>query len=208
MAISIFIVDDHYMVIEGIRSLLQNEDTIEWMGHATNAASCLSFLKQQQPDVILMDVSLPDRNGTELCKEVKELYPSVLVLGLSTFNQQAVIRNMVDNGAAGYLLKNASKNEILEAITSASKGKQYLSFEAALSMKAPDKKMPVITRREKEILLLIAEGLTNAEMAERLFISIPTVNTHRKSLLEKFDVKNTALLIGKAIKFGFVQNEI
>lgn len=207
MAISIFIVDDHYMVIEGIRSLLQNEKTIEWMGHATNAASCLSFLKQQQPDIILMDVNLPDRNGTELCRDVKELYPSVLVLGLSTFNQQAVIRNMVDNGASGYLLKNASKKEILEAIATVLQGKQYLSFEAALSIKETDKKLPVITRREKEILSLIARGLTNAEIAEKLFVSIPTVNTHRRSLLEKFDVKNTALLIGKAIQYGFVQNE-
>ena len=200
--------DDHFMVIEGIRSLLQSEETIEWMGHATNASSCLSFLKKQQPDVILMDVNLPDRSGTELCKDVKELYPAVLVLGLSTFNQQAVIRNMVDNGASGYLLKNASKNEILEAITIVVRGKQYLSFEAARSMKERNQDSPIITRREKEILLLIAEGLTNAEIAEKLFISIPTVNTHRKSLLEKFDVKNTALLISKAIRYGFVQNEI
>jgi len=207
MVIGIFIVDDHYMVIEGIRSLLKDEGTVEWMGHATNAASCLSFLKQQQPDIILMDVNLPDMNGTELCKEVKELYPSVLVLGLSTFNQQAVIRNMMDNGASGYLLKNASKKEILEAITAVLKGKQYLSFEVALSIKETNKKNPVITRREKEILVLIADGFTNAEIAEKLFISIPTVNTHRKSLLEKFHVKNTALLIGKAIRCGFVQNE-
>ena len=207
MVIGIFIVDDHYMVIEGIRSLLKDEGTVEWMGHATNAASCLSFLKQQQPDIILMDVNLPDMNGTELCKEVKELYPSVLVLGLSTFNQQAVIRNMMDNGASGYLLKNASKKEILEAITTVLKGKQYLSFEVALSIKETNKKNPVITRREKEILVLIADGFTNAEIAEKLFISIPTVNTHRKSLLEKFHVKNTALLIGKAIRCGFVQNE-
>ncbi|MFD2920210.1 response regulator [Terrimonas rubra] len=207
MAIRIFIVDDHYMVIEGIRSLLQNESSIEWMGHATNAASCLSFLKLQQPDIILLDINLPDKSGTELCKEIKQLYPSVFVLGLSTFNQQVVIRNMMNNGASGYLLKNASKEEILEAIATVLKGKEYLSIEAAFAIKETDKHFPIITRREKEILLLIAEGLTNAEIAEKLYISTPTVNTHRKSLLEKFDVKNTALLIGKAIKYGFVQHE-
>ncbi|MBS1610351.1 MAG: response regulator transcription factor [Bacteroidetes bacterium] len=207
MKTGIFIVDDHYMVIEGIHSLLQNEKNIEWLGHATNAASCLAFLKHNQPGIILMDVNLPDMNGTELCKVVKELYPAVLVLGLSTFNQQAVIRNMVDNGASGYLLKNASKNEILEAITTVLRGDRYLSFEAAVSLKNTSPDIPLITRREKEILQLIAEGLTNNEIAEKLFISIPTVNTHRKSLLEKFDVKNTALLIGKAIRLGFVQNE-
>ena len=115
MTVSVFIVDDHYMVVEGIRVLLQNEPQVEWMGHAMNAASCLAFLKQQQPDVLLMDVNLPDKNDTELCREVKTRYSSVAVLGLSTFNQQAIIQNMMDNGASGYVLKNATKEELLEA---------------------------------------------------------------------------------------------
>jgi DNA-binding NarL/FixJ family response regulator len=204
MKAGIFIVDDHYMVIEGIRSLLQHEKDIEWLGHATNAASCLGFLKQQQPDVILMDVNLPDMSGIDLCKEVKQLYPAVLVLGLSTFNQQAIIRKMMDNGAAGYVLKNASKEELLEAITFVLKGDSYFSSEAVLSLKKSDTEQPLITRREKEVLQFIAEGLTNAEISEKLFISIATVNTHRKSLLEKFEVKNTAMLIGKAIRIGLV----
>lgn len=204
MKVSVFIVDDHYMVIEGIRSLLQNEKDIGWMGHAANAASCLSFLKQQQPDVILMDINLPDKSGIDLCKEVRQLYPSVFVLGLSTFNQQAIIRNMIDNGASGYVLKNADKEELLEAIVAAMSGKTYLSHEVALSLNEKADTMPPVTRREKEILQLISEGLTNAEIAEKLFISIPTVNTHRKSLLEKFEAKNTAILIGKATKQGLV----
>ena len=204
MNASVFIVDDHYMVIEGIRSLLQNEKGIEWMGHATNASSCLGFLKQQQPDIILMDVSLPDMSGTDLCKEVKKIYPSVLVLGLSTFNQQAIIRNMIDNGASGYVLKNAMKNELLEAISTVLKGDIYYSSEAALALKEKAAQQPLITRREKEVLHLIADGLTNAEISAKLFISTPTVNTHRKSLLEKFEVKNTAALISKAVKTGLI----
>jgi len=92
-----------------------------------NAASCLDFLKRQQPDVILMDVNLPDKSGTELCKEVKKLYPSLYILGLSTFNQQAVVRNMMDNGASGYVLKNATKEELLEAIDLVLGGETYLS---------------------------------------------------------------------------------
>ena len=197
-------VDDHYMVIEGIRSLLQNEKTLDWMGHATNAESCLSFLRLHEPDVILMDVNLPDKSGIDLCKEVKQLYPSVAVLGLSTFNQQAIIRNMMDNGASGYVLKNAAKEELLEAINTVIKGKVYYSFEAISSLRKAEPHQLLITRREKEVLLLIAEGLTNAEISEKLFISIPTVNTHRKSLLEKFEVKNTAMLIGKATKLGLI----
>lgn len=204
MKASIFIVDDHYMVIEGIHSLLLQEKDIEWMGHATNAESCLSFLKRQKPDIILMDVSLPDKSGTELCKDVKQLYPSVMVLGLSTFNQQAIIQNMMDNGASGYVLKNATKEELLEAISEVLKGKKYFSFEVATALRETREKQPLITRREKEVLQLIAEGLTNVEISEKLFISMPTVNTHRKSLLEKFGVKNTATLIGKAIKSGLL----
>ncbi|PZR25422.1 MAG: DNA-binding response regulator [Citrobacter freundii] len=204
MKTKVFVVDDHYMVIEGIRSLLQNEKDIEWMGHATNGASCLAFLKQQLPDIILMDVNLPDISGTELCREVKQLYPSVFILGLSTFNQQPVIRNMLDNGASGYVLKNATSEELMEAARAVMNGETYLSFEAALSLRKTVNESPLITRREKEILVLIAEGLTNAEIAAKLFISVPTVNTHRKSLLEKFEAKNTATLIGKASKQGLI----
>lgn len=204
MKIGIFVVDDHYMVIEGIRSLLQNEKTLDWMGHATNAESCLSFLKLHEPDVILMDVNLPDKSGIDLCKEVKQLYPAIAILGLSTFNQQAIVKNMIDNGASGYVLKNATKEELLEAINSVLKGKTYYSFEVLNALRKPEPNQLLITRREKEVLLLIAEGLTNAEIAEKLFISIPTVNTHRKSLLEKFEVKNTAMLIGKATKLELI----
>jgi len=202
MKAGVFIVDDHYMVIEGIRSLLQNEEDIDWLGHATTAASCLAFLKQQQPHIILMDINLPDMSGTDLCRTVKRLYPSVFVLGLSTFNQQAVIRNMIESGASGYVLKNADKEELIEAIEMVKYGGTHYSREVEAALKDKQNAMPVITRREKEILLLIAQGLTNAEIAAKLFISIPTVNTHRKSLLEKFDAKNTATLISKAIRQG------
>lgn len=204
MKTSVFIVDDHYMVIEGIRSLLQNEKEIDWMGHATNASSCLSFLKQQQPDVILMDINLPDVSGIELCQQVRALYPAVFILGLSTFNQQPVIRSMMDNGASGYVLKNATSEELLEAITEVMKGKTYLSMEAALVLRETQNEMPLISRREREVLTLIADGFTNAEIAEKLFISIPTVNTHRKSLLAKFNVGNTAGLIKIAVKNNLV----
>ncbi|MBS1735946.1 MAG: response regulator transcription factor [Bacteroidetes bacterium] len=204
MKTSIFIVDDHYMVIEGIRSLLQNEKDIDWLGHATNASSCLSFLKQQLPDIILMDINLPDMNGIDLCKEVRKLYPSVFVLGLSTFNQQAYIRDMMENGASGYILKNADKEELWDAINTVMKGKSYMSDEVAAAFKEKNTGMPLITRREKEILQMIAQGNTNAEIANKLFISVATVNTHRKSILEKFDAKNTATLIGKASRQGII----
>ena len=205
MAASVFIVDDHYMVIEGIRSLLQLERNIEWAGHASNAASCLAFLKQQQPDVILMDINLPDKSGIDLCKEVKEKYPSVFIIGLSTFNQQSFIQKMMENGASGYVLKNATQEELTEAIETVMKGKTYMSDEASQALrKNPDAKVPVITRREKEVLELIADGMTNNEIAQKLFIGVTTVDTHRKNLLAKLEAKNTASLIRIATQMQLV----
>ena len=204
MATKVFIVDDHYMVIEGIRSLLQNEKYIEWEGHAMNAASCLAFLQRQQPDVILMDINLPDKSGIELCKEVKEKYPYVFIIGLSTFNQQSFIQKMMDNGASGYVLKNATQEELMEAIKTVVKGKIYLSIEASQTLQKNEATNIVLTRREKEVLELIAEGMTNNVIAQKLFISPSTVDTHRKNLLAKLEAKNTASLIRMATQLQLI----
>ncbi|HEX6889624.1 MAG TPA: response regulator transcription factor [Chryseolinea sp.] len=205
MAVRLFITDDHYMIVEGIRSLLQYEKDIEWLGHAMSAASCMAFLQHQQPDVILMDINLPDKSGIELCREVKEKYPSIHIIGLSSFNQQSFIQKMIDNGASGYALKNATREELIEAIEIVMSGQKFLSHEAATTiLKNEDSKVPVITRREKEVLLLISEGLTNHEIGEKLFISTTTVDTHRKNLLAKFEAKNTATLIKLAAQYRFI----
>ena len=204
MATKVFIVDDHYMVIEGIRSLLQNEKNIEWLGHATNADSCISFLKQQLPDVLLMDINLPGKSGIELCKEVNEKFPSVFILGLSTFNQQSFIQKMMDNGASGYLLKNATQEELMEGITTVAKGKTFLSDEASHSLRKEETNNIVLPRREKEVLELIANGMTNAEIAQKLFVGVTTVDTHRKNLLIKFNAKNTATVIRMATQMQLI----
>jgi len=200
--IKVFIVDDHYMVVAGIRILLQNDPLIDFIGHASNGASCLAFLKQQQPDIILLDISLPDTSGIDLCKKIKSLYPQVYILGLSTFNQESFIRKMLENGASGYILKNASRQELKSAIETTLKGKTYMSFSVAETIRHSSSKQieqPLLTRREKEVLGLIAEGLTNREIAEKLFISVTTVDTHRNSLLAKLDAKNTASLVKQAM---------
>lgn len=204
MQTKLFIVDDHFMVIEGIQSLLKNEKTVEWMGHATNAASCLAFLQKQLPDVILMDINLPDMSGIELCKEVKEKYPSVFVIGLSTFNQYSLIDKMMLNGASGYVLKNATREEILEAIQTVLKNRTYFSREAAQTMRKDDSSRIVLTRREREVLELITNGMTNNEIAQKLFISVATVDTHRKNLLAKFEARNIASLVKMAMQLKFI----
>lgn len=205
MATKIFIVDDHYMVIEGIRSLLLGDESLEWTGHATTAESCLAFLQQQQPDVLLMDINLPDKSGIDLCKEVKLRYPAIQVIALSSFNQLSFIQKMIDNGATGYVLKNATREELKEAIEAVMSGNTFLSREAAASIEnAKDSGIPIITKREKEVLVLISEGLTNTAIAEKLFISVTTVDTHRKNLLTKFQAKNTATLIKWASQYEFI----
>jgi len=205
MATKVFIVDDHYMVIEGIRSLFTNEKSIEWTGHATNAASCLAFLKNQIPDIILMDINLPDMSGVDLCNEVHKLYPKIKIIGLSTFNQLSFIKKMIEHGASGYVLKNATKEELIEAIETVMNGEQYFSDEVSGILVSKIDDIPTITRREKEVLELIALGLTNPEIAEKIFVSVNTADTHRKNLLMKLEAKNTADLVRLAFKYNIIK---
>src|SRR3982750_2395358 len=158
--IRVFIVDDHPLVQEGIRSLLLQERDIELCGYAMTAASCLGFFVNNTADVILMDIELPDMNGIDLCREIKSKYPGIMVLGLSTFSQGTYITKMMENGASGYVLKNSDRKELMEAIRLVNKGKTYLSFDAGKSLRKTSTlaQVPVITRREKEILAMIAEG--------------------------------------------------
>jgi DNA-binding NarL/FixJ family response regulator len=202
--IRVFIVDDHPVVIEGIHSLLKKEKNIEWAGQAMNAQSCLGFFVNNTADVILMDISMPGMDGVELCAVIKVKYPGIMVLGLSTFNQGLYIKKMMENGASGYILKNSSKEELLEAIHTVSEGGIFFSGEAGQALQEYQKSsindLPALTSREKEILELIAQGYTNPQIAEKIFLSSFTVDSHRKNLLAKLNVKNTASLIRLAVE--------
>lgn len=202
--IRLFIVDDHPVVIEGIHSLVLNEKDIEWVGHAMNAQSCLGFFVNNAANIVLMDINLPDMSGVELCAAMKEKYPGIFILGLSTFNQGLYIKKMMENGASGYILKNSSKEELLNAIHTVCDGGIYFSGEVGDALKQYQRteqvEIPVLSRREKEVLELIAEGYTNPEIAEKLFISPFTVDSHRKNLIAKLNVKNTASLVKLAVE--------
>jgi DNA-binding NarL/FixJ family response regulator len=195
--IKVFIIDDHQMIIEGIHTLLEGEAGIEWMGFAKLPSELMNVLKTRQPDVLLMDINLPQKSGLDLCREVKEKYPAIYIVGLSTSDQVSVIRKMRENGASGFLLKDATKQEIITALHEVSRGNEYVSFSVAEALKkrTPNDQLPVLTKREKEILELIAEGHTNHEIADRLFLNSTTIDSHRKNMLTKFNVKNTAALI-------------
>lgn len=202
--IRVFIVDDHPVVIEGIHSLLQNEKDMAWVGQAMNAQSCLGFFVNNTADVVLMDISMPGMDGVELCSVMKERYPGIMILGLSTFNQGLYIKKMMENGASGYILKNSSKEELIKAIHAVHAGGIYFSGEVGNVLQEYQKtsmnELPALTPREKEVLELIAEGYTNPQIAEKIFLSPFTVDSHRKNLLAKLGVKNTACLIRLAVE--------
>jgi len=206
MAVKILIVDDHPLVVEGLKSLLADSEGIAVTGTAANAVDAISFLKNNEVDIAFLDINLPDISGIELCKKIKEQFPSVKSLALSTFSERAYVSRMIQNGACGYLIKSSGREDILEAIRQVQLGGYFMNVnfdQNPVTENAP-KTIPFLTRREKEVLLLIAEGMTNPQIAEKLFVSVTTVNSHRANLLMKFDVNNTASLIKIAAGLGLI----
>lgn len=204
--IKVLVVDDHPMVLEGMRSMLAQISFANLIGAASNAWEAMEKIKEQLPDIVLTDINMPDVSGIELAEKIKKEFPSVKIVAMSTFKERSYISKMVLNGATGYLVKSASKEEIEEALLSVHEGRLYMSFdlEMSASEQREMKNVPVLSTREKEVLNLIADGLTNAQIAESLFISMHTVDSHRKNLLTKFGVKNTALLIRTATQNGLL----
>lgn len=203
--IKILLVDDHSMVIEGMKAILSQIPSVEIVGAALNALEAIALLKINKADIAFVDINLPDISGTELCTKIKKEFPATHVIGLSTFKQRSYISQMIANGASGYLLKSANREEIEEAINAVIEGKMYFSSgintqQESVSADEP----PTLTRREKEIIKMIAQGIKSNEIAEKLFLSPYTVDTHRKNLLTKFDAGNTAILIKKAADFGLL----
>lgn len=199
-------VDDHPMVLEGIRSMLLQISFVEITGTAPNAYEAIEKIKENSPDIVITDINMPEVSGIELTVKIRKEFPAVRVVAMSTFKERSYISQMIQSGASGYLVKSASREEIEEAILSVFEGKLYMSLDINLS--AADKvelnAVPVLSSREKEVLQLIADGFTNPQIATKLFISLHTVDSHRKNLLTKFAVNNTASLIKLAAKHNMV----
>jgi len=200
----ILIVDDHPMVIEGIRMMLTQLEDVEVCGHAMNAASCLGYFIKNTADIVLLDINLPDQSGIDVCKTLAKKFPDLKIIALTNFDQISYVQSMKDAGAHGYLLKNASLEEIRTAIDRVTSGKEYWLGRENVRESILEHNQPMITRREVEVLKLIAEGLTNQEIADSLFVSVSTVDSHRKNLLSKLQVKNTAALVRAAIEFKII----
>jgi DNA-binding NarL/FixJ family response regulator len=204
--INILLVDDHSMVIEGMKAILSQIPVVAIVGTAVNAFEAIAAFKTNTVQVAFVDINLPDVSGVELCAKIKKEFPATHVIGLSTFKQRSYISQMIANGASGYLLKSADKEEIEEAIHAVLVGKMYFSSDINTQQQSvSNDDLPTLTRREKEILQLIAQGMRSNEIAEKLFLSPYTVDTHRKNLLTKFNVSNTAMLIKSAAEFGLLQ---
>lgn len=208
MAIRVFIVDDHPMVIEGLSSMLRSQVSIELAGFATNAASCLGFFVNQSVDVVLMDINLPDNSGIELCALVKAKSPITKIIALSNFDQLSYVERMKESGASGYLLKNTPLAELMEAIETVNAGGAWWNYLENFTNQMEAKQVMMLTRREKEVLGLIADGLTNVEIADKLFVSSSTVDSHRKNLISKLHVKNTAALVRFAFENKIIGSHI
>lgn len=206
--IQLAIVDDHPVVIEGLQRLLGSRDFMKVAGTFTSGADFLTYLKENRTDIVLLDISLPDINGMELCKEIKKRAPNTCVLVLSNHSERSIIMQMLQNGASGYLLKNASADELLGCINEALNGQITFSREIRQIIARPSahelKELPQLTRREKEILHMISEGMTTPQIADKLNLSQLTIETHRRNLLQKFDVNNVAALIKVAVQQGLV----
>jgi DNA-binding NarL/FixJ family response regulator len=198
--IRVFIVDDHPMVVEGIQSMLLQLPMLEIAGHAMSAASCLGYFVSNTADVVLLDINLPDQNGMEVCKLLLKKIPELKIIALTNFDQLTYLQNMKEAGAQGYLLKNSSIEEIESAIEAVMAGKEYWLGRDTVKESIQEHNQPLLTRREIEVLKLIAEGLTNHEIAEKLFVSTSTVDSHRKNLIAKLQVKNTASLVRSAFE--------
>ena len=204
--IDVLIVEDHPVVIEGLKKLLLDSGLAKLCVTASTGKECTTYLKNYSPDIVLLDINLPDINGIDLCKILKTDYPNLKILAISSFGQRSYILRMIENGAMGYVLKNSSEDEIIAAIKDVVASKNHIGFEVneILNQSSKGSDSPLLTRREAEVLKMIADGFTNQEIADKIFVSPLTVDSHRKNLLMKLSAKNTAELIKIAFCKGLI----
>ena len=209
--IRVLIADDHTMFVDGIESILNQESKIKLVAKCFDGKTIFDILKTKEIDVILLDINLPEMNGIEVSKKLSKEYPNVKVLALSMFNEESYVTEILRNGALGYILKNTGRIELVKAIETVNNGETYFSKDVTETimgslMKKPAVKktssflVPKISRREKEVLQLIINEHTTQEIADQLFISLKTVESHRSSLISKLNVRNTAGLVRAALE--------
>lgn len=203
--VRILIIDDHPLVAGGISAMLVSAGYIAIAGVCKTGKEALAFLQEQEVDIVLLDMNLPDMDGLQLCPIIRKNNKTVKIIGLSSSAEAGIIGSLLQKGANGYLLKSVEREEFINAIDKVMDGAVYLSRDASdvflqqfKSLNEAVAHAPVLTRREKEILSLLNDGLNGPQVAEKLFLSQYTVETHRKNLLQKFNVNSTVMLLKNA----------
>ncbi len=213
MSITILLADDHHVVRQGLRALLEKEKDFSVVGEADNGRDAVEMAVEVKPDVVLLDVAMPDLNGFEAAKQIRSRLPKAKVIALSAYEGSSYVLGMIKAGAAGYILKDVAFNEVSNAIRMVAAGEFYLSQKVAGTVvdgflqrglrEGPSATAP-LTEREREVLQLLAEGHSAKEIAEKLFVSVKTVEVHRWKLMKKLGLKNLAELVKFAIREGLI----
>jgi DNA-binding NarL/FixJ family response regulator len=212
IGLKILLVDDHKLFREGLRLLLKNIPLVNEIYETANGKEFLEFLqKGLMPDIVFMDIDMPELNGIDATCKAIHLYPELKVIGLSMYSDEDFYTNMIEAGAKGFILKNSGIHDVEAAIEHVIDGKSYFSQEIlngllhSLNRKSKKAQKSELTEREEEVLFLICKGLSNQEIADKLFISKRTIDKHRENLLSKTASNNTAGLVMYAIKKGIVE---
>jgi DNA-binding NarL/FixJ family response regulator len=204
---NIVLADDHAMFREGVRKIIERIENVLITGEVNDGLELLDLLKRSRPDLIILDLSMPNLRGLEAIREIKTLYPQVKILVLTMHRKKEFLRHALADGADGFLLKEDPGGELIRAVQSIQRGEKYLSpllSGALMSLNLAEEKKDILTMREREVLKLIAEGKRAREIAEVLYISVNTVRRHRQNIIEKLNLKNMADLIKYAISQTYI----
>lgn len=208
---TVLLVDDQSIFLDGIESLLERWANVDVIGKAYNGSSALELVKTHKPDLVLMDINMPHMDGIEATKRIRKASPDTRVIVLSMYGHREFVLELMDSGVGGYLLKTASKEELMEAIRTVADGKQYIAQELRALAAQPDRntdregelKYGPLTSREVQVVKLILQERTTQEIADALFLSVPTIETHRRNIFHKLDCRNIAGLVKYAMERGW-----
>jgi len=205
----VLLVDDHRMLREGLRAILEKDDSFTLVGEASNGREAIRLVQALRPDLIVMDVVMQDMNGIEATRQIKALAPNIKVIALSSHSDRRYVKAILEAGANGYVLKANAYEELLRAVDAARRGLTFLSaevtfeiVESALQQGTEGSVYEILGAREREVLQLLAEGLTSSEIATRLCVSTRTIDSHRRNIMRKLDLHNVAALTKYAIREG------
>lgn len=205
--ITVFIIDDHQMLIDGIKALLLNESEFKIVGEALRSTDAIDRVKKMDVDVMITDINMPEMNGIQFANAIRRIKPEQKILALSMFGDKAVITDMIDAGVKGYVLKNTGKQELITALKLIANGGTYFSGDVAKELNRVDDsidKRYILTPREREIVRYVAQGLSHTEIGDKIHISPRTVDTHRTNIMRKLEVHSIAELIKIALQLKII----